>query len=55
MGNSFTAPESIFEKKERERDRERIYNPYKPCNHNLHIGIIIFPHIDNPQSTGYRL
>ena len=28
--------------------------PYKPCNHNLYIGIIIFPHIDNPQSTGYN-
>ena len=28
------------------------YSPYKPCNHNLYIGIIIFPHIDNPQSTG---
>ena len=24
--------------------------PHKPCNHNLYIGIIIFPHIDNPQS-----
>ena len=23
------------------------YSPYKPCNHNLYIGIIIFPHIDN--------
>ena len=30
------------------------YSPYKPFNHNLHIGIIIFPHIDNPQSTGYN-
>ena len=30
------------------------YSPYKPCNHNLYIGIIIFPHIDNPQSTGYN-
>ena len=30
------------------------YNPYKPCNHNLIIGIIIFPHIDNLQSTGYN-
>ena len=29
------------------------YSPYKPFNHNLYIGIIIFPHIDNPQSTGY--
>ena len=28
--------------------------PYKQCNHNLYIGIIIFPHIDNPQSTGYN-
>ena len=23
------------------------YSPYKPCNHSLYIGIIIFPHIDN--------
>ena len=23
------------------------YSPYKPFNHNLYIGIIIFPHIDN--------
>ena len=30
------------------------YSPYKPCNHNPYIGIIIFPHIDNPQSTGYK-
>ena len=49
--------------REREREREREikfiglfgdrghrgpYSPYKPCNHNLYIGIIIFPHIDNP-------
>ena len=31
------------------------YSPYKPCNHSLYIGIIIFPHIDNPQSTGHNL
>ena len=30
------------------------YSPYKPCNHSLYIGIIIFPHIDNPQSTGHN-
>ena len=30
------------------------YRPYKPCNQNLYIGIIIFPRIDNPQSTGYN-
>ena len=30
------------------------YSPYKPFNYNLYIGIIIFPHIDNPQSTGYN-
>ena len=30
------------------------YSPYKPFNHNLYIGIIIFPHIDNPRSTGYN-
>ena len=29
-------------------------SPYKPFNHNLYTGIIIFPHIDNPQSTGYN-
>ena len=23
------------------------YSPYKPCNHSLYIGIIIFPNIDN--------
>ena len=31
------------------------YSPYKPFNHNLYIGIIIFPHIDNPQYTGNDL
>ena len=31
------------------------YSQYKPCNHNLYIGVIIFSHIDNPQSTGYNL
>ena len=30
------------------------YSPYKTFNHNLYIGTIIFPHIDNPQSTGYN-
>ena len=52
----------------RERERERLslwaflrtghrgpYSPYKPFNHNLYIGIIIFPHIDNPQYTAYDL
>ena len=29
------------------------YSPYKPCNQGLYIGIIIFPHIDNTQSTGH--
>ena len=29
-------------------------SPNKQCNHNLYIGIIIFPHIDNTQSTGYN-
>ena len=28
--------------------------PYKPCNCSLYIGIIIFPHIDNTQSTGFK-
>ena len=31
------------------------YSPYKPINDSLYIGIIIFPHIDNPQSTGHNL
>ena len=31
------------------------YSPYKPCNHSLYIGIIIFPNIDNPQSAGHNL
>ena len=31
------------------------YSLYKPCNHCLYIGIIIFPNIDNPQSTGHNL
>ena len=30
------------------------YNSYKPCIDNLYIGIIIFPHTDNTQSTGYN-
>ena len=30
------------------------YSPYKLCNHSLYIGIIIFPHIDNTQSTGHN-
>ena len=30
------------------------YSPYKHFNYNLYIGIIIFPHIDNPQSTDYN-
>ena len=49
-----------FQKRSEEREREienkfiglfedRVhrgpYSPYKPCNHNLYIGIIIFPHI----------
>ena len=25
-----------------------------PCKHSLYIGIIIFPRIDNTQSTGYN-
>ena len=30
------------------------YSPYKPCNRSLYIGIIIFPHKDNTQSTGHN-
>ena len=30
-------------------------SPYKQCNHSLYIGIIIFPHIYNPQSTDHNL
>ena len=37
-----------------DRGHQGPYSPYKPCNHNLYIGIIIFPHIDNPQSKGYN-
>ena len=40
----------IFE----DRGHRGPYSPYKPLNHNLYIGIIIFPHIDNSQSTGYN-
>ena len=29
-------------------------NPSKLCNHKLRIGIIIFPHTDNPPSTSYN-
>ena len=29
-------------------------NLYKLCNHNVYIGIIIFPHIDNTHSAGYN-
>ena len=30
------------------------YSLYNPCNHSLYIEIIIFLHIDNPQSTDHR-
>ena len=30
------------------------YNQYKLCDHSLYIGIIIFPHIDDAQSTGHN-
>ena len=55
---------SYFQEREREikfiglfenRGHRGPYSPYKPFNHNLYIGIIIFPHIDNPQYTGYDL
>ena len=29
------------------------YSPYKLCNRGLYIGMIIFPHLDNTQSTGH--
>ena len=57
------AKQRAKEKREREikfiglfenRGHRGPYSPYKPFNHNLYIGIIIFPHIDNPQSTGYN-
>ena len=32
-----------------DRGHQGPYNPYKSFNHNLYIGIIIFPHSDNPQ------
>ena len=53
----------VFREREREikfiglfedRGHRGPYSPYKPFNHNLYIGIIILPHIDNPQSTGYN-
>ena len=34
-----------------DRGHRSPYSPYKPCNYNLYIGIIISPHIDNTQST----
>ena len=37
-----------------DRGHRSPYSPYKLCNHNLYTGIIIFPHIDNPQPTGYN-
>ena len=30
------------------------YSRYKPCNHSLYIEDIIFPNIDNTQSTGHN-
>ena len=45
---------------ERERERLRLSaflgdrghrGPYKPCNNNLYMGIVIFPHIDNKSLT----
>ena len=57
------SPEGNFIEREREikfiglfenRGHRGPCSPYKPFNHNLYIGIIIFPHIDNPQSTGYN-
>ena len=27
------------------------HSPYKPCDHYLYIGIIIFPHLDKTQPT----
>ena len=64
-GFSRKCPETPKLTREREREVKFIglfgdrghrgpYSPYKPLNHNLYIGIIIFPHIDNPQSTGYN-
>ena len=62
--HQLTMPTMSTEVREREREIKFIglfenrghrgpYSPYKPFNHNLYIGIIIFPHIDNPQYTGY--
>ena len=61
--SAISASYRICKKREREikfislfgdRGHRGPYSPYKPCNHNLYIGMIIFPHIDNPQSTGYN-
>ena len=38
----------------RDRGQRGPYSPYKSCNHSLYIGIIIFTHIDNTQSTGHK-
>ena len=38
----------------KDRGHRGLYSPYKSFNHNLYIGIIIFPHIDDPQSTGHN-
>ena len=67
MGQSYdctSAREATLKEREREikfiglfenRGHRGPYSPYKPFNHNLYIGIIIFPHIDNPQYTSYDL
>ena len=44
-----------FNNLSRDSRQQGPYSPYKPCNHSLYIGIIIFPHIDKPQSTGRNL
>ena len=33
-----------FNSLSRDSGRQGPYSPYEPCNHNLYIGIIIFPH-----------
>ena len=42
-----------FNSLSRDSGQQGPYSPYKPCNHSLYIGITIFPHIDNTQSTGH--
>ena len=43
-----------FDGLSRDSEQRGPYSPYKTYKHSLYIGIIIFPHIDNTQSTGHN-